>query len=148
MYGIVLTLHSLNRWLVLLAALWAVGRMVRGWVWRKEWTAADRQAGVLLTSVMDLQFTLGLLLYAISPLVRSALSDFGAAMKVTELRFFALEHITMMIIAVTLAHVGSALGRRSTTEAPRHRAAAICYLLSLAVILGSIPWWRPLLRGF
>ncbi len=35
----------------------------------------------------------------------SAMQNFGAAMRDSDLRFFAVEHIAMMIVAVVLAHI-------------------------------------------
>jgi len=52
-----------------------------------------------------------------------------------------------MLAAVILAHVGSALSRRATDDAARHKRAAIFYTLSLAAVLLAVPWSRPLFPG-
>jgi hypothetical protein len=70
----------------------------------------------------------------------------AAAMKVHELRFFAVEHTAYMLFAVILAHVGAALSRKARADLSKYRGAAICYSLSFLFILAGIPWWRPLLR--
>jgi hypothetical protein len=67
-------------------------------------------------------------------------------MGVKELRFFSVEHITGMLIALGFAHVGSTRIRRATTDASKLRQAAIWQTLAAISILVSIPWWRPLLR--
>jgi hypothetical protein len=74
------------------------------------------------------------------------LADLGAAMAVKELRFFSVEHITGMIIAMTFAHVGAARVRKAPTDSAKLRQAALWHTLAALAILGSIPWWRPLLR--
>ena len=65
MYGIVLLLHSLLRWLVLIAGLLAAARGISGWRSRRPWTLPDERAGLWFTMTLDLQFLLGLLLYGV-----------------------------------------------------------------------------------
>ena len=56
-----------------------------------------------------------------------------------------------MLVAIVLAHVGTARVRTCHSEAGRHKVAAIFFTLALLAILASIPWpgtvpGRPLLR--
>jgi hypothetical protein len=152
MYGIVLTIHSLLRWAVLVAGLLAAARGITGWRARRPWTLADERAGFWFILTIDLQFLLGLLLYAaLSPLTRAAFNDFGAAMKDNVLRFWAVEHLVGMLVAVALAHVGRARVHKTSDDARRHRLVALFFTLALMAILASIPWptlpyGRPLLH--
>lgn len=147
----VLTLHSWLRWLVLLTGLVAFGRAAAGASGRKPWKPSDDRAGFWFVIALDLQFTLGLILYAfLSPITQRAFADFGGAMKISGLRFWAVEHVAGMLIGVALAHVGRARTRK-TDSFRRHKVAAIFFGLALAAILASIPWpgtanARPLLR--
>jgi hypothetical protein len=147
----VLTLHSWLRWLVLLTGVVAFVRAVAGASGRKPWKPSDDRAGFWFVTSLDAQFTLGLILYAfLSPITRAAFGDFGAAMKNSGLRFWAVEHVFGMLIGVALAHIGRVRARK-TDSLRRHKVAAIFFGLALAVILASIPWpgtpnGRPLLR--
>jgi hypothetical protein len=149
-YSLVLTVHSWLRWAVLLAALVAVGRaLMRS---ARPWTPTDERAGRLFGISLDIQFLLGVLLYfVLSPFTRQAMQDFGLAMKTSGLRFWAVEHVAGMLIAVALAHVGRARIRKAATDQKRHRTALVFYGLALLVMLASIPWpgmpnGRPLIR--
>lgn len=152
MYEILLIAHSLLRWVVLAAAIMAIMRAVGGWRGRQLWTSADDRAGKRFTIAFDIQFLVGLILYvAISPLTTAAFQDFGAAMRDSVVRFWAVEHIFGMFVALALAHIGRARARRQMTGPARHRTTAIFFGLSLAVMLVSIPWpfmtaGRPLFR--
>lgn len=147
----VLTLHSWLRWLVLLTGLVAFGRAAAGASGRKPWKPSDDRAGFWFVTALDAQFLLGLILYAfLSPITQAAFNDFGGVMKNPGLRFWAVEHVAGMLIAVSLAHVGRARTRK-TDSLRRHKVAAIFFGLALAAILASIPWpgmanARPLLR--
>lgn len=146
MYTTVLTLHSIIRWLVVLAGLAAAGRAIYGWLNGKEWAILDKKLGLAFTISMDVQMLLGLLLYAfLSPVMRSAFADFGAVMSDPEMRFFAIEHIFYMILALALVHTGTALARRAAADDARHKKTAILFSLAMAAIFLAIPWQRPLL---
>lgn len=141
MYVLTLYLHSYVRWLVLIAALVVLVRALRGWLGRRDWTAADDRAGQLFTVTMDVQVLLGLALYVgLSPLVAAALRTMATTMRDSALRFFAVEHIAAMVVALVLAHVGRARSRRAADALARHRRAAIWYGLSILLMLVSIPW--------
>ena len=152
MYPAVLLLHSWLRWLVLVAAVVVLVRAVAGWRRAGPWTPADTSAGKLFVIALDIQFLIGLLLYAgLSPIVRTALTDMGGAMRDGLLRYWGVEHAVGMIAALAIAHIGHARARRKSSSAARHRAVAISTGLALLVILISIPWpgmayGRPLLR--
>lgn len=150
-YAIVLTIHSYLRWFVLLAGLVAVVRAAAGAAGRRTWTPADDRAGFWFVTLLDLEVLLGLLLYVfLSPITHEIFGAFAAAMKDSPRRFWAVEHISGMVIGLALAHIGR--GRtRKTDPLRRHRVAAIFFGLALALILASIPWpgtpaGRPLFR--
>ena len=94
---------------------------------------------------MDLNVVLGLILYLfLSPITQAAFANFGVAMSDANLRYFAVEHILGMIVALVLAHVGRAVSKRATDTIKKHRAAAIWYTLSFLISLAMIPWDRLL----
>ena len=140
MYSVTLIVHSLLRWVVLFTGLAAAGRGILGWSGR-PWKSPDARAGLLFITALDLQFLIGLLLYfVLSPTMSVAMSNPGAAMKDSALRFFLVEHAVGMIIAIVLAHIGRAKTKKAATDMARHRAAAVFFTLALVVILLSIPW--------
>ena len=150
MYSLILLLHSWLRWAVLLAGVVVVARaLARG---GRPWTPTDERAGSWFVITLDLQLLLGALLYfALSRITRQAFDDFGAAMRTSGIRFWAVEHLFGMVIAIALAHVGKSRIRKAATDARRHRLALIFFGLALLAVLVSIPWpamsnGRPLFR--
>jgi hypothetical protein len=140
MYTILLPLHNILRWVLLAAALFAVIRALAGWLGKKGWTPLDQRAGFWFTMAMDLQVLAGLLLYFLSPTNQTALSNFAGAMQNEGLRFFAVEHSVLMIVALALAHMGRAFSRKAESALGKHRRAAIWFGLALLVVLVAIPW--------
>ncbi len=140
-----LGLHNLFRWLVLLAGIYAIFAMVRGLAGSARFTDGDRRAGLIYTTVLDVQFVIGLIVYFISPLVRGAMQNMADAMSVPEVRFFAAEHAIYMLVALVLAHIGYSRTKKAGTDRGRFSAGAIFYTLSLVVVLAGIPWMRSLM---
>lgn len=146
MYTGLLHTHNMFRWLVLLAMVFAVSFAFIGWFKKRGWNKKDNISGLVLTIFMDIQFLVGIILYAfVSPLTKAAFSDFGAAMKNSALRFYAVEHILLMIIALVLVHIGRSKSKKAVAPWKKHRAAAIYYMIALVLILAAIPWDRALL---
>jgi hypothetical protein len=57
----VLTLHSINRWIVVIVAVIAVIKLLIGWLRSSPYQAADRGLMAAYTGLLDLQLLLGLL---------------------------------------------------------------------------------------
>ena len=141
-YEFLLNFHSGVRWLVLLVAIVAIGQAYVGWLGKRPWTSLADRLGLIFTITLDVQFLLGLILYFVSPLVQGALSDFGAAMARPELRFFAVEHVALMLLAVVVAHVGRVLAKRAATDTAKYQRSALLYTVSIVLVLLGIPWNR------
>lgn len=152
MHGFVLVFHSWFRWVVLATAVVVVVRAITGWRSGRPWTLADDRAGLWFGIALDVQVLVGLLLYfGLSPITRAAMSDVGAAMSNSALRYWAVEHGFGVLVGLALAHIGKARVRRTGPDARRHRVAAIFFGLALLAIVISIPWpgmpnARPLIR--
>ena len=148
MYPFILSTHNIIRWVTLIAGILAVVFALIGWFGKKEWAKRDRLIGLIYTSSIDIQLLLGILLYFVfSPITKGAFSDFGAAMGIKDIRFFAVEHVFYMVVALVFAHLGSMLPKKVDESAAKHRRAAIWFTLSVLIVLAGIPWWRPLFPG-
>ena len=152
MYSAILLLHSWLRWLVLLAAAIVIVRAIAGMAGAKPWSRGIESSLKMFSISLDIQFLLGLILYVgLSPFTRAAFQSMAAAMRDPAARFFAVEHLIGMIIAVIFAHVGRGQIRKTTLDAGKYQRALIFTSIALLVILASIPWpglaaGRPLFR--
>lgn len=150
MYTTILVLHSWIRWIALVGGVGATLAAVTGRV-QSESSPADRWALVAMIA-LDVQMLLGLLLYlVVSPNMAEIRAHFGEAMQNPTLRFWAVEHLTMMLVAVVLAHVGRVVARKAATPAAKRTRLLICFGLATFLMLAGIPWpgmraGRPLFR--
>jgi hypothetical protein len=145
-YTVVLVMHNLWRWLAVLAAIYAMARAWFGWLGRRPWTQADQRAGMLFGISLDIQLLLGLILAVISPLMQAAYQDLGGLAMQAPFRFYLMEHMPVMLVALILVHVGSALARKGAGDPAKHRRAALWFTLAVLLIAVAIPWSRPLFR--
>jgi hypothetical protein len=82
------------------------------------------------------QFLLGLILLFISPKVQFS----EGWIKNPVFRFFGMEHVLLMVIALFLITLGYARSKRAAIVASKHKRITIFYGIALLLILAAIPW--------
>ncbi|MGI4834437.1 MAG: hypothetical protein ACRYFK_13355 [Janthinobacterium lividum] len=147
MYQFLLLLHSWLRWFVLLTGVLAVFRAYVGWSGNRPFGKADNGISAAFSGFMWLQVIVGLGLYfGLSPWGLNALKVPGA-MKDPTVRFFAVEHIAVMLLAAILAQVGRIALKRAPAGALQHKKAFTYFGIALLLVLLMIPWglghWNP-----
>lgn len=140
MYTAVLAIHSLVRWLVLGGLLFAIYRSYRGWLGNRPYSAFDNGVRHWSATIAHLQLVLGLWLYFISPITDYFLHHFTESVHQRELRFFGMEHSSMMLLGIIVVTVSSILAKRRSTDTAKFKTLAIGYSLALLIILSSVPW--------
>ncbi|RDC65085.1 hypothetical protein [Adhaeribacter pallidiroseus] len=154
MYSTLLTLHSWVRWLVLVSLLLALFYAYRGWFTNKPFTKSDNTIRNLATSFAHIQILLGLCLYYISPITTYFLHNFKEAVHQREIRFFGMEHSSVMFIALVVITIGSSKAKRHSQDKQKFKIMALWFTIGLLLILSSIPWAfsplvsRPYFRAF
>jgi hypothetical protein len=150
MYSFLLHLHSVGRWLVLILLIVAIfNSMVAG---SRPFIRSDARTGTILVIFADLMFLIGVGLWFSNPKGLGYQSfkthTFSEVMNNSYLRFFGIEHISMMLIAIILLHIGKAQGKKAISDKAKHTRTLVFYLLALLLIMISIPWpFRAALGG-
>jgi uncharacterized membrane protein len=140
-------LHSGLRWIVLILALLAIVKAFMGMQKKSAFTNSDNKIGLMLISFMDIQLIIGLVLYVFGPLGFKNIQNMGGeVIKNPYNRFFAMEHLVGMLIAIVVFHIGRSKSKKAIDDASKHKKAFIFYLIGLLIILASIPW--PFKAGF
>ncbi|MEP6676174.1 MAG: hypothetical protein ABJA78_13515 [Ferruginibacter sp.] len=134
-----LVLHSLLRWGVLLFGLWAVFSALGGTFSKRLYSANDNRSGMLFMIFCDIQLLVGIVLYFKNDWF-SLLKDHFKETMHNDNRFFAMEHMAMMILGWLLVHVGRIMVKKGTTDKSKHTRGLIFFGLALIIILAAIPW--------
>ncbi len=140
-----LHLHNLLRWVVLITLLLSIVKLISG-------RDALKTSKILLISahtslVLGLyQYFFGAVGYAF---IKNTVGGMKEVMKDASARFWAVEHISSMIIAIILITIGHI----SLKKGGKPNLTATFYLIALLLILSAIPWpfragiGRPWLPG-
>jgi len=136
LYPVLVTLHSILRWVIVLAGLYAIIRAITGLSFKRGYMGVDDRAGLWFTIAMDLQVLLGIILY----FFKFPGMNIGAAMADPVQRFFAVEHVSLMLVAVIVAHVARSMAKKASKPADKHRRILIGFALALLIVLAAIPW--------
>jgi uncharacterized membrane protein SirB2 len=130
LYSFLLHLHSGFRYIVLLLVLLAIIRAWLGWLGKVTYSESHRKLNLFALISVHTQLLIGILLYFVSPFVKFS-SD---TMKDATTRYWTVEHLTGMLIAIVLITIGHARSKRGATSDAKHKSIAIFYTLALIVI--------------
>lgn len=151
MYTFLLFIHSWLRWILLLLGIIVLIRSYTGWFGNQMYSKSDNRMSMILVSLFHAQLILGLLLYFFySPIVKSAFQDFGLAMKDSQLRYWAVEHVFVMFFSIVIAQFGRFRIKKVHSAVNKHRNSAIYFTMAFILIISRIPWDQAhrMLRGW
>ncbi|MCB9251228.1 MAG: hypothetical protein H6605_02070 [Flavobacteriales bacterium] len=144
-------MHNALRWAILISGFIAVYRAYSGFSGKKNWTNADQKAGLWFLLFCHLQLLVGLMLYFYMG-YQNQLANMGETMKNHVLRYWSVEHLFGMLIAIALVQIGRIKTKKANPDHAKHKKALIWFGLGLILILINIPWpWgaipRPIFPG-
>ena len=150
---VLLTLHNIFRWVVLILGIVLVVRSFLGWFKKWDYQELDAKLTPIFAGTFDLQILLGIILFLTKGWAGVLMNAPGDVMKTSALRFFAVEHWLMMIVAAALIHIGAAKVKKASDSLKKYKHAAIWFSIALLLTLASIPWpgmaaARPIFRLF
>ena len=132
MYVILKHSHSGLRWIALALILLAIYNAFTA----KEFGKREKMINLFSMVSLHTQLLIGLILYFISPRVSFA----AGWMKDAALRFYGMEHLAGMIIAIALITIGYVKSKKGTSPQEIYKPIKLFYIIGLILILASIPW--------
>lgn len=130
-YGILKSAHSGWRYIVFALLVIAVLQALAGWFGKKSYTEGNRKLNVFTLISAHIQFLFGLILYFVSPLTKGEMGDpFG--------RYWKVEHISIMILAVILITIGNSRSKKLKDATAKHKSIAIFFGIALVVVVAAI----------
>ncbi len=135
MYKGLIHAHSGLRYLILMLLLIVIIQSLLGWLRQRNFTVNHKKTVKLNVFFIVFQFLLGIALFFIS----SKVMYDPVMLKSSLLRFFTLEHPLMMLIAFVIIIYSSAKAKLGGSYKV-HKKLFWYYILSLVIIIASIPW--------
>lgn len=145
MYNALLHTHSGLRWVALLLLVYAIinaaGRQNSG-----QYLKKDKMVNLMAMIFLHIQLLIGLGLYFMNDHAKISYGEgwMGNSM----LRFYGLEHVVAMLLAILIITYGRKKAEKLKNTRDKHRKIMINYMIGLIIILLSIPWpFREALGG-
>jgi len=154
MYSTLLTLHSLVRWVVLAFLVYSIYRAFVGYNQNKPFSKTDNAFRHWTATVAHIQLMIGIILYTQSPVVKYFWTDVNTGLRNLDLTFYGLIHIVLMLTAIVLLTIGSALAKRKPSDKEKFKTMLVWFSIALIIIFLAIPWTfsplssRPNFRTF
>jgi len=121
-------------WLCVLLSVALAGLMhLHGSLRQRPILIGERKLSIIAVILCHSQLVIGLLLYLMN---FSTYSQMGGEVG----RFWKMEHIGVMVIAIALVTIGRVSSKRAKDERLKQKRVAIFYLIALALMLWAIPW--------
>jgi hypothetical protein len=130
-YEILKSAHSGWRYLVIILLLVAFINALMGYLGKKPYTEGNRLLNVFALISAHIQLVLGLVLYFMHDWYKG---DMSVAVQ----RYWKMEHIAMMIVAIILITVGNARSKKVDSALMKHRTIFIFFGLALLIITAAI----------
>ena len=134
MYTGLLHTHSALRYVVLIGLLIVIVTSLLGWMNRKPYTPTDNKLSLILFIATHTQLLVGLILYFGSPRVQFG----GTTMSDKMTRYWSVEHIFGMLVAIVLITVARSTSKRMTDDNARHKRMFIFNFVALVVIVAIV----------
>ena len=147
-----LHLHNFMRWVVMLFVILTLVKSMSGMGGKKAFTAGDKKVAMFMMISADIQLLLGLALYFMKGWF-SVLTGGNLNMSDKYQRFWSIEHMTGMLIAIILIHIAYSAAKKNIPDAAKFKKLFWFTLVALLVILITIPWpgreliGRPMFPG-
>lgn len=134
--------HSILRWFILLFLVIAITKSLQGMFMHKSFGALDKRVGLFLLIASHTTILIGIYQWIVGSWGLKNIQNLGMSivMKDAALRFWAVEHMAGMLIAVILITMGKRVGRLSITDRSKHKRSFWFYTIALVIIVASIPW--------
>jgi hypothetical protein len=128
------------RWLVLASLLYAIYRAYKGYSSNAQFSKTENAVRHWTATIAHIQLVIGITLYTQSPIIKYFWHNFNEAIHTLDTAFFGLLHIILMLTAITLITIGSALSKRKTIDKEKFKTMLVWFSISLFIIFIAIPW--------
>jgi hypothetical protein len=139
MYSGLLHAHSGLRWLLLVALIFAIYKLVTSRK-RGDSFAVTKGSGLFALIMTHLQLVIGVFLYLQSSWFAAFKAIGPSLFKNAVARFYILEHPVMMLLAIVFITIGYSTAKRAKSDAMAYKKRILWYSLGLILIMAAIPW--------
>lgn len=150
--SLLLFIHSWLRWIILILLLVGIFNSISKM--QRPLSNVAKKMNLWLMIAAHITLLIGLYQYFFGPkgFVFFRTMGVGEVMKNSVYRFWAVEHIIGMIIAIILITITRGIAKKDMEPARKNKKLLVLYIFAIIIIIASIPWPGrfgdlPLFRG-
>ena len=133
--------HSGLRWVAIILLLLAIINAFTSKTFEKK----HKMINLFTMITLHTQLIIGLVQYFITS---GKVKFFDGWMKEAAFRFYGMEHLLGMLIAIVLITMGYSKSKRGATDLEKFKPIKLYYVIGFILIIASIPWpFRTALGG-
>jgi formate hydrogenlyase subunit 4 len=126
--------HILLRYFILIMIVVVIVMAAIGIINKKPYGKLDNKFSLYLLIFTHLQLVVGLILYFVSPFVQFS----SETMKNKELRYWTVEHVTGMLVAIALITVARITTKKLSIDTAKHMRMLVLNVVALILIVAVI----------
>lgn len=134
MFAVLLSIHSIIRYAVEILLIATNLKALLGLVGKYRYGRLDNGLSLWLMISAHTQLVIGLALYFLSPNVRFS----NAAMQDDVTRYWTVEHISMMIVAIFFITLARITSKRAKTDEGKHLRVFIFTLIAFLIVVFTL----------
>ena len=144
-YLILVHVHSVLRWFILIFLVYSLVISLIKWRTSGQLNKRDSLMAALTVHFSHLQLLVGFILYFISYKV---MFD-KEAMVSPMIRFFTVEHVSIMVIAIAILTIGNIKAKKASDPKQKAKLIFLWFAVGFILIMAAIPWpFRALGSGW
>ena len=154
MYQGLLHFHNIGRWIVIILIVIAIVNAFAGMRRNEPISKGDKKIGLFLMIIAHSMLLVGFYQWFVGPWGLKQFQELGmgGVMKNSIARFWAVEHMVGMLIAIILITIGRGAIKKPITDRAKHKKMFWMFFIAFILIMASVPWpgrqvGRPLLPG-
>ena len=139
LYTIAFKIHIYISTITLLSGIMTLVLSIQGWTKGRDYTRLDKWSSVIFNIGLYLQLILGFIIYfTLRTTLEGAMWHVPDTENDASLRFWAIEHIALMIFALFLTQLGRIFIKRTIQPIRMFKASVFYYGTALLLILFSV----------
>ena len=139
LYTFVFKIHIYISTITLLSGILTQVLSIQGWIKKRNYTRIDQWSSLIFNIGLYLQLILGFIIYfTLRTSLEGAMWEIPDTENDASLRFWAIEHIALMIFALFLTQMGRVFIKRASQPIRIFKASVFYYGTALLLILFSL----------
>ena len=139
LYTFAFNIHIYISTITLLSGILTQVLSIQGWIKKRNYTRTDQWSSLIFNIGLYLQLILGFIIYfTLRTSLEGAMWEVPDTENDASLRFWAIEHIALMIFALFLTQMGRVFIKRASQPIRIFKASVFYYGTALLLILFSL----------